>query len=161
MNRELESKRLLKLLGRRRMPPLKTIDDVRKFVTKFMMKQYSLKRERDINYGYCFIWAYLVWALMKEPIEFVTTDGHVVVKYNNKYFDSETSWAESLNEIGLPYYESVSVGIRGMAWYWVRRGWHKDKFLRIIRATYAPLYDYVVIGKMSNEITVDNIPELV
>jgi hypothetical protein len=142
-NRALESKRLLAVLRLKSMPELKTIDEVSEFVSNFMIKRYKLDCISDINEGYCFIWAYLVWALMPEPVDFVTDDGHVVIRYKGEYYDATSFGFYELDDIlndGTP----KTVDVKQMAWYWARVGSHRGKFRSIIRRTCKSVYDVVM-----------------
>jgi hypothetical protein len=42
----------------------------------------------SINYGRCFIWAYLCYSTF-DNVELWTTDWHAFVKHNGKFYDSE------------------------------------------------------------------------
>ena len=44
---------------------------------------------RDINNGDCFRWAYLAWCLYPD-VELWTNPNHAWVKYQDKFYDSET-----------------------------------------------------------------------
>jgi hypothetical protein len=146
MNNAIESKRLLAILKRKRAPKLETIDDVSIYVTKFMLKRYRLS-EGDINNGYCFIWAYLVWALMKEPVNFVMDDGHVAILFDGTYYDSDTFGAHDIDSIIRPcdYHDSaIETDVDSMAWYWTRCGTHRKEFRTILKMTCKSIYNYAV-----------------
>lgn len=143
MNNMIESKRLLAVLKRKRVPKLETIDDVSKYVTRFVIKTYKLKDESAINSGYCFIWAFLVWALMKEPVKFVMNDGHVVIDYKGKYYDSVTFGEDDIDNVitGNSYDgDPVELDVRCMAWYWARCGTYRRHFRKIVKATCESIY---------------------
>jgi len=64
-----------------------------KFITKTFFKNYS---PRDINRGQCFIWAYYAHLIFKD-VQILFNDYHAFVKYNGKFYDSqslngETDW---------------------------------------------------------------------
>lgn len=147
MNKMIESKRLLTVLKRKRMPKLETIEAVSVYVTRFMMRTYKIG-EDDINCGYCFIWAYLVWVLMKEPVKFVMNDGHVVIEYKGMYYDSETFAEQDIEDIitGCSYSydgDPREIDVHGMAWYWARTGTHRKHFREILKTTCESIYNYV------------------
>lgn len=147
MNYRVESEKLLKILRRRELPEFKNLTEVCKFVTKFMKKQYDLKRDNDINNGYCFIWAYLVWALNEEEVKFATTDNHVVVEHNGLFYDSTNlSGCEFLEDIDLDLDETAFVDVKGMAWYWARCGTAKKEFRSVLRRTCNNLYNKIRVG---------------
>jgi hypothetical protein len=167
MNTEINAKALLKLLRKRELPIFNSINEVGKFVTKFLMKNYKLQRVNDINHGYCFIWAYLVWALWKHPVNFVSSDGHVVVydEDTGLYYDAENcdGW-EDLDDSGVYSEEAADLGVKGMAWYWARCGWEKKEFRKILRATHIKLYRAISKGGLDKnefdgrEIYIDDVP---
>jgi hypothetical protein len=145
MNKMIESKRLLAVLKRKRMPKLETIQQVSVYVTRFMVKEYKLQSESDINCGYCFIWAYLVWALMKEPVKFVMNDGHVVIEYRGEYYDATTFGETEVNEIitGCGYDgDPQEFDVHRMAWYWARTGTRRKQFRELLEKTCESIYAY-------------------
>lgn len=165
MNTEVNAKALLKLLNARRLPKFKTLPEVCNFVTAFLMKKYGLYLESHINQGYCFIWAYLVWALWKERLDFVSSDGHVLIYDANKclYYDaSNCEGYETLEDAEVDPNEIADLGIKGMAWYWARCGTYKAEFRRILRATHMKLYKTISKGGLnklnSDDLYVDEIP---
>lgn len=165
MNREMNAKLVLKTLRTRKLPQFKNIEEVGDFVTVYMVKHYKLRTYFKINNGYCFIWAYLVWALMKEPVSFATSDGHVVVKYKNKYYDCENYAVDNLKSIDWMNDDAVSTDVKGMSWYWARCGVYKREFRKVVRATHMRLYNRIVRGGFhdavsgySSGLTVEDIP---
>jgi hypothetical protein len=161
MNREMNAKLVLKTLRMRKLPQFNNIEEVGDFVTKYMVKHYKLGTYLRINNGYCFIWAYLVWALMKEPVSFVSSDGHVVVKYKGMYYDCETYGQQSIEDIDYMDDNAVSTDVKGMAWYWARCGVCKREFRKVIRATHMRLYNCIVrggFGDGGDYLTVEDIP---
>ena len=166
MNHQVESDKLLKILRKRKLPEFKDLPEVCRFVTKFVKKQYSLEWDSDINCGYCFIWAYLVWALHKEEVHFATTDGHVVVDHKGLYYDSTNpDGYECLEDVEIDPDEAAYVDVKGMAWYWARCGVAKKEFRSILRRSYNKLYNKIRIGGFrdddfyySNDLCVEDIP---
>lgn len=57
-----------------------------RFVTKTFFPSF---RAADINTGRCFMWAFLAYKLFQD-VELYDTDVHAFVKYNGKFYDSET-----------------------------------------------------------------------
>jgi hypothetical protein len=147
MNQQVESSKLLKVLHKRKLPEFQNLPEVCRFVTKFVKKQYNLRYDGDINHGYCFIWAYLVWALNKEEVKFATTDGHVLVHHDDLYFDSSNPHGyECLEDAELDPDEAEIVDVRGMAWYWSRCGVAKKQFRSLLRRTCLRIYNKVRTG---------------
>lgn len=162
MNREMNANLVLKILRKQKLPNFKNIEEVGNFVSAYIVKHFELKTYRSINHGYCFIWAYLVWALMKEPVSFVTNDGHVIVKYKNKYYDCEKY---AMNYLTRSYDDALDTDVTGMAWYWARCGIYKKEFRKMIRATHFNLYNRIVRGGFgdaipcfSQNLTIEDIP---
>jgi len=127
--------------------------DVCKYVTEFMFDKYPDIGDDPsyINCGYCFIWAYLVWVLWpnKDEISFATSTGHVVVKYNNKFYDSEHLCGEShLSDIELMVCRNpvVTVGCNWMYWFWARNGNARVKFRALINKFDKAAYQYIRKG---------------
>lgn len=163
MNQQVESAKLLKILRTRKLPEFKDLPDVCRFVTKFVTKQYNLSYESDINRGYCFIWAYLVWALSKEEVHFATSDGHVVVDHNGFYYDSSNpDGYEYMEAADLHESETRYVDVYGMAWYWTRCGTAKKEFRSLLRRTCNKLYNSVRVGGFDDKnswfLCVEDIP---
>lgn len=165
MNTQVNAQALLKLLRKRELPVFNTLPDVCHFVTKFLMKKYRLQRPSCINHGYCFIWAYLVWALWKKPVSFSSSDGHILVFDNETgfYFDSANCEGyECLEDADICTDECANLGIKGMAWYWARCGVYKVEFRKILRATHMKLYKTIARGGLKQydleDLYVDDIP---
>ena len=163
MNTEVNAKALLALLNQRELPEFKTLPEVCDFVTNFLMKKYNLRAPSWINHGYCFIWAYLVWALWKKPLNFVSSDGHIVIEYEGLYYDSIShEGCDDLEIMEVNPTEATDLGIKGMAWYWTRCGTYKHEFRRILRATHLKLYRAISKGGLdkhdSEDLYVEDVP---
>ena len=101
-NKEVESVKLLKLLRRRKLPKVDTVEQAGKIATKFLIKYYGLAGTFEINCGYCFIWAYLVWALLPYQVYFITSDDHVVISHKNLFYDADNlEGYEDLSDLGI------------------------------------------------------------
>ena len=128
-------------------PPKEDFSALCEYVTNWMIRKYDLNNDESINYGYCFIWAYLVWALWPgEGITFTTVSGHVVVKYNGNYWDSEHCEGEKdLNKFCCfnKFCTPKHVDVRWMCWYWTRAGLFKREFRRLIRSLTPETYKLV------------------
>lgn len=132
---------LLSELKVKYIPTFKDFPSICRFVTKRMMDVYDLECPGDINCGYCFIWAYFVSALTPRPLEFVTTENHVVI-YNSrtkKWYDSEhTSGTFDLDEVDgfdPDTYERFSIDLQTMTFYWAHAGIAADMFRKIVVRT--------------------------
>lgn len=166
MNQQVESDKLLKILCRRKLPRFENMPEVCEFVSNFMVKHYDLYGRNHINRGYCFIWAYLVWALSNEEVKFFTTDGHVVVECDGTFYDASMTYGSiHLEDLDIDPDDGSSVNVRGMAWYWTRCGVAKKEFRRILRHTCNKIYNKVRVGGFgdnrrfySDELCVDDIP---
>ncbi len=123
--------------------------DLCKYVTDWMIRKYDLNKDADINWGYCFIWAYLVWALWPHGgITFKTCTGHVVVVKNGLYYDSEHCDGHSnLKKFcSFQYREKDGikhVGVEEMTWYWARAGKELKELRRLVRKLTPSIYKYV------------------
>lgn len=86
-----KSPRLKKVLGVTELPEITEFSHICAYVNSRVMVMYGLHRPKDINYGYCFIWAYLVSKLSKERVKFLSSENHVMVYHPKmkKYYDSE------------------------------------------------------------------------
>lgn len=165
MNTEVNAQALLSLLNQRKLPVFKTLPEVCDFVTNFLINKYNLHQPSWINHGYCFIWAYLVWALWKKPLSFVSSDNHVVIYDEDSmlYYDaSNNEGYESLEQAEVDPDDCADIGIKGMAWYWARCGTYNKEFRKILRATHRKLYQAVAKGGFGgpsdSEIYIDDIP---
>lgn len=163
MNTEVNAKALLALLNRRELPEFKTLPQVCEVVTDFLVKKYELNAPSDINQGYCFIWAYLVWALWKKPLKFVSSDGHIVIEHNGLFYDSIShEGCDDLELMEVNLDEAADLGIKGMAWYWARCGTYKVEFRKILRATHMKLYKAISKGGLnahdSETLFIDDVP---
>ncbi len=120
-----------------------------RYVTDWMLRKYNLDTDDQINYGYCFIWAYLVHALWPyDGLTFKTCTGHVVVVKDGLYYDSEhTDGHSDLNKFcsfpSRSYDGIVHVALEEMCWYWARAGRQLKEFRRIIRKVQPALYKQV------------------
>ena len=150
MNTEVNAKALLALLNQRELPTFKTIPDVCQFVADFLMKKYDLQEPSWINQGYCFIWAYLVWALWKKPLNFVSSDGHVLIESDGLYYDAANCYGyETLEDAEVDPDQVADLNVKGMAWYWSRCGTYKHEFRKILRATHMKLYKAIAKGGLN------------
>lgn len=148
MNHQIESNKLLKVIRKRKLPEFNNLPEICRFVSNVVKKEYGLVSDESINRGYCFIWAYLVWALSKESVKFATTDGHVVIDDGNLVYDSENPDGV---ELSVMFYHSdldsiAEVDVRGMAWYWARCGVYKKEFRSVLRKTFTKLYNKIRAG---------------
>lgn len=119
------------------------------YVTDWMISRYDLRNADSINWGYCFIWAYLVWALWpnQNEVTFKTCTGHVVVKYGNRYYDSEHVDGDSRLHLFCAFESRGSDGVKHvdahwMCWYWTRAGKQLREFRRLVRKTNPKLYKF-------------------
>jgi len=130
-------KSLLSVLHARKIPAFAHLSDVCDFVTKRVMKLYKLREVEDINYGYCFIWSYLVDAMWKGDLKFVTNSNHVVLfdDKTEKYYDSEhPTGTKDVHIIsGMDLETNVSVDRQVMTFYWAHVGFAKIEFSEIIQ----------------------------
>lgn len=117
------------------------------FVTGYMVDKYDLDDTAEINCGYCFVWAYLVWSLWKkDDVTFLTTEAHVVVHHDGLYYDSEhenghPDHRELLGPVRM--YHRKLVDVKTMCWYWARAGGCKDELRRLVRKFDSTAYVYV------------------
>lgn len=117
------------------------------YVTEWMVRKYGLEYHSDINHGYCFIWAYLMWALWPHGgVTFLTTTGHVVVVYKNHYYDCDhlDGRPEIDDEFcGFGWSDEKLVNENWMAWYWARAGRKMREFRRLLRKCNPQIYKFV------------------
>ena len=119
------------------------------YVTDWMIRKYNLETDADINYGYCFIWAYLVYALWPYGgITFKTCTGHVVVVRGGLYYDSEHLDGHSNIKKFCSFEQRAiegikHVGVAEMVWFWARNGRHLKELRRIVRKVEPSLYKVV------------------
>jgi hypothetical protein len=129
---------LQKLFGNGFLP--NDIDWVVQFVTSWMIVKYRFKKANDINYGYCFIWAYFVWCLMPEgSVVFRRLEGpgHVIIEHAGKFYDSNNlsgmksvrSWTKVYGSPARKEIASKNIG------YWLRYGLKKEEFWELIKRT--------------------------
>jgi len=123
------------------------------FVTEYMFDRYPDIGDDPsyINCGYCFIWAYLVWVLWpdRDNITFATTSGHVVIKYNGKYYDSEnmggTKRLKSIN--GFQCRDNKIVNHKWMCWYWARQGIQQKQLRALVNKFDKVTYNFIKRGQ--------------
>lgn len=117
------------------------------YVTEWMVRKYDLQFHSDINHGYCFIWAYLVWALWNHGgVTFKSTTGHVVVAFRGHYYDSEHIDGRPVLDdefCGFGYNDTKHVDENWMAWYWARAGRKMREFRRLLRKCNPKIYNFV------------------
>ena len=70
------------------------------------------KNPREVNYGNCMRWAYTAYHMFKK-VELWDTDCHAFIKYEGKYYDSETldgvnDWKELPTNRDDPYLGSYA-----------------------------------------------------
>ena len=158
MNRELNARSILKVLKRKKLPEFKNISEVCEFVTEFLLERYDLEKPIYINNGYCFIWAYLVWALW-DHVEFCTADDHVVVKVDDLYYDSVNPEGCADADLMCGDCELVHTNVYGMAWFWTKVGLCKDEFKTILFNTNRKLHRDLKAGAGDWDVTIYDIPE--
>lgn len=113
------------------------------YVTEWMIRKYNLADADAINWGYCFVWAYLVWALWPHGgVTFKTSTGHVAVKWDDHFYDSEHCDGRPDLEgfCCLGYGDEKHVGVEQMVWFWGRAGKQLRELRRLVRKTYPNLY---------------------
>ena len=146
-NSNLNFKEVLAELKLEALPKFTSITEVCQYVTTYMIKRYDLYDEAQINTGYCFIWAYLVWALWsKDDVVFKTVTGHVVVKCDGYFYDSEHINGSSSTDGFCGFYSSRTekvVDVRWMSWFWTRNGNKHKEFRRILRRFDPKTYEVV------------------
>lgn len=140
MNSQVKAQELLAYYKKEKVPAFEHFSEVCVFVTHTMIDHYDLHGPRDINYGYCFIWAFLVWSLWRKPedITFVSDDGnHVIVKCGELYYDSEScEGKKSVRFFDINFDDSFNLNVKQMAWFWSRHGRHQMEFRRLVRHFY-------------------------
>jgi hypothetical protein len=118
-----------------------TPEEIMKFVTHFMIKNHHCHDVHNINRGWCFIWAYLVWCLLSsedDEISFVNLGdcGHVILKFKNKFYDSENqhgnSSCDDFRRFGL---QREYVNLERMCTFWLRYGYEKHLFKKVLIRT--------------------------
>lgn len=119
------------------MPEFEDFRQLCEYVRDFVLTRYDLEFDDQINCGYCFVWAYLVWAIWAgDGITFVSTTGHVVIKYNDMYWDAENCEGrdnlKGFCSFGETYIRK-HIDVRWMCWYWARAGTARKELRRIIR----------------------------
>jgi hypothetical protein len=127
---------LHRLFGKRAFPT--EITDIAQFVTNWMMAEYRFKRPSDINWGWCFIWAYFVWALSPKKVEFIRLGygGHVVIGFDGLYYDSCNTTGIGLEKFQKEYgYEPVKKTVLETVLHWLKIGNAKKDFATFLRKT--------------------------
>ena len=117
-----------------------------------MVRKYNLKYYSDINHGYCFIWAYLVWALWTHGgVTFKTTTGHVIVHYNGHYYDCDhfDGRPDTREFMCFGYSTIKHLDINWMTWYWARCGKKMREFRRLLRKCNPQLYKFARANGMN------------
>ena len=115
-----------------------THDKIMKFATEYLMKKHYFDEKYDINTGWCFQWAYFVWCLHPNPeiIEFhrFGAYGHVVIKFQDKYYDCVTTkGTKSLRKFSEVYgYHVQHDNIVDVCEFWLDIGNSNQEFLRIL-----------------------------
>ncbi len=117
------------------------------YVTEWMIRKYDLDTDADINWGYCFIWAYLVWAVWPYGgVTFRTTTGHVVVEFNKHFYDSEHIDGRPVLDSEFTCFGKHSnnkhLDINWMAWFWSRSGKQLREFRRLLRKCNPQVYRF-------------------
>jgi hypothetical protein len=126
------------------MPPTEDFPSLCDYVTDWMLRRYNLDGDYEINQGYCFIWAYLVWALWPHGgVTFKTVTQHVIVVYKGEHFDAtNTSGHDDVGHFvcfgGLRTPKHTDV--ESMAWFWARSGKQYREFRRLIRKFTPSMY---------------------
>ena len=130
------------------LPPTGDFTALCNYVTDWMIRRYDLKNADDINWGRCFIWAYLVWALWPNDgeVTFKTATGHVVVKRGELYYDSEHPEGNDNIKKFCSFRSTEDykhVDVRWMCWFWARAGKHLEELRRLVRKCNPDLYKLV------------------
>jgi hypothetical protein len=113
--------------------------DLCSYVTEWMLRKYDLETDDRINYGYCFIWAYLVYALWPHGgVTFKTCTGHVVVVKDGLYYDSEHQDGDSRLHKFCSFESRKADGVKHvevdqMVWFWARNGKQLRELRRLVR----------------------------
>lgn len=116
-----------------------THKQIMKFVTEYLMKKHHFDKESDINTGWCFQWAYFVWCLHPNPKEITFhrfgAYGHVVIKFQNKYYDCLTqkgvkTYMKFVDSYGHHYLHDSCID---MCNFWLSCGNSKIQFLKILQ----------------------------
>lgn len=130
------------------LPPTNDFSAICEYVRDWMLRKYQLEWDDEINCGYCFIWAYLVWALwpQHDEVKFVTASQHVVILHKDKYYDCEHCFGEEYADefCGFgEYSREKRVSIKWMCWLWARNGVKLKEFRRLMRKCTPKLYEEV------------------
>lgn len=144
MNNITNLQKQLEIFRKQEIPKFDNPTDAAEFVTEHMIEEYHLSHQ-SINWGYCFIWAYL-FSTVYPGVSFVTSRRHVVAKVGELYYDSEHTYGEPNIEEFNWLYNPKSVNLYQMCWYWTRTGIQREKFRKIIQMTcpdwfYNAIYD--------------------
>lgn len=142
---------LAKFLNVEKLPRSQRIATVGRFVADKMMEKYSITAY-DINSGYCFIWAYLVWAIVQdESISFQSNYNHVVVSYKGKFYDSDHITGSKLLT-KMEFFSSDSgdtMDVEQMCRYWSRHGYRAAELKKAMRLSAISLYRKALRVKIS------------
>lgn len=117
------------------LPDQNNIDEIRQFVTDFMMRKYDFFDEDCINQGRCFIWAYLVWALSVPGVRFVSHCNHVCVQSGNEFCDSRFISPNKRFVLRCEHFriKMYHWGVAKMVAYWCKFGIHSGEFFELVR----------------------------
>lgn len=128
--------KLLRFFKVKELPDQNNIAEIRDFVTNWFKTAKNVG-DHSINCGYCFIWAYLVWALAKpRTVTFHSDNGHVCVKHGGLYYDSvRFAYKSSADIIRVGGYGNPiwRWSMTDVALYWGRNGIRKHVFRQAIR----------------------------
>lgn len=150
MNNWTNIEKQAKFFNRQDWPKFDNISDAAQFITDFMGEQYHVE-PYCINCGYCFIWAYLVSTVFPD-VSFVTTTGHVVIKYKGMYYDSEhIHGVSNLYSIDGMGHNQKEVDLPNMCWFWARNGSQKRLFRKILAASCSKAFYKMIWDKGSSQ----------
>jgi hypothetical protein len=139
---------VLEYLGVTKIPRFNSMEKTCEYVTDRMIEKYKSSNvcvASDINYGYCFIWAYLVYALAPKDynLSFLSTTAHVVVtdKDNGLSYDSVAPYGDDpfvlldveLDDEGNEVDPSVELDRQQMVRFWVGTGSMNNLFLKLVQ----------------------------
>lgn len=142
MNATIDRDALAKFLDVDKLPRSRRINIIGRFVAERIKDKYSISAY-DINNGYCFIWAYLVWAILQdETISFQSNYNHVVVSYKGKFYDSDhITGSKLLTKMEFFGYNSGdTMDVEQMCRYWSRHGYRASELKKAMRLSALSLY---------------------
>ncbi len=116
------------------LPDPNNVEEIRSFVTSFLIAKHDLYEEDDINRGRCFIWAYLVWALSGPEVKFVSHSGHVCVQNGEQFYDSRFLSFDKCHVLRVPstWKNLWHWDVNKMVAYWCRWGIYSHEFFRVV-----------------------------